>query len=124
MLLEGALNREGSHVPAICESDGSLMESAKINSEFLDQLERIQKEVPALIGEKVKVRQRYGISRSLRRGSRTRAQKMRVDKDIVELINRCSRYESVRGRPSLSMFDHYAEMKQLLDIFVIYSESL
>ena len=124
LLLEGALKREGSHVPAICEADGTLMESSKINSEFLDQLERIQRELPMLIGDKVKVRQRYGISRSLRRGSRTRAQKMRVEKDIVELINRWSRYESVRGRPSLTMFEHYAEMKQLLDIFVIYSESL
>ena len=124
LLLEGLMEREGTYVPAICEPTGELMENRRINNEFLDQLEGIQKEEPDLISHNLKVRQRYGINRSLRRGSRTRAQVKRVDEDIIELINRWSKFEAVRGRPALSMYEHYAEMKQLLDIYVIYSESL
>ena len=124
LLLEGLMEREGTYVPAICEPTGELMENRRINNEFLDQLVGIQKEEPDLISHNLKVRQRYGINRSLRRGSRTRAQVKRVDEDIIELINRWSKFEAVRGRPALSMYEHYAEMKQLLDIYVIYSESL
>ena len=124
LLLEGALEREGTHVPAICEASGELMERRLINNEFMSQLEEIQKEEPELMSSKIKVRQRYSINRSLRRGSRTRAQVKRVDEDIIELINRWSKFEAVRGRPALSMYEHYAEMKQLLEIYVIYSESL
>ena len=123
--MEGALEREGTHVPAICEASGELMERSLINNEFMSQLEEIQKEEPELMSSKIKVRQRYSINRSLRRGSRTRAQVKRVDEDIIELINRWSKFEAVRrGRPALSMYEHYAEMKQLLEIYVIYSESL
>lgn len=124
LFMEGALEREGQHIPAICERDGELMERKLINEEFLAQLEGIQKDKPNMLDKKIKVRQRYGINRSLRRGSRTRAQYKRVDKDIIELINRWSRFEGVRGRPALSMYDHYAEMRQLLNIYVIYSQSL
>ena len=60
----------------------------------------------------------------MRRGSRTRSQYKRVPKDIVELVNRWNKYEVGRGRLALSMYEHYAEMKPLLNIFAIYSEAL
>lgn len=124
LVVEGAMEREGDYVPAICNKDGTLMDSQKMNKELWTQLERIQKENVGMIDKDLKIRKRFGISRSLRRGSRTRAQYMRVDKDIVDLVNRWNKFEVGKGKPALSMFDHYAEMKQLLNIFAIYSEAL
>ena len=122
--LEGAMKREGNFVPGICNPDGSLMSREKLNEEFWKQLERIQKENGNALDKSIKIRQKFGIHRSLRRGSRTRAEYQGVPREIIELVNRWNKFEMSQGRPSLSMYEHYAEMKQLLNIFSIYSASL
>ena len=124
LYVEGALGRKGTYIPAICDKKGRVLGYNIINKEFKEQLVKLQEKGVAGLPADLDVKKRFSINRSLRRGSRTRAQAMRVDKDIVDLINRWSRYDTKGGRPKLTMYDHYAEMTQLLDIYTIYSASL
>lgn len=123
LVSEGGLDREGEHIPAICEETGELMNYGKLNEEFRAQLEGIQAS-KGLIPKDLCVRQKYRINRSIRRGSRTRAQAVGVREDVVQLVNRWSKIEAKGGRPRLTMYEHYAEIEQLLDVYVIYSQSL
>lgn len=123
LVLEGALTRSGEYIPALCEESGELMEYGKINEEFQSQLEGIQAS-KGLIPKDLEVRKKYRINRSIRRGSRTRAQAVGVREDVINLMNRWSKIEVGRGRKKLSMYEHYAEIEQLLNVYVIYSRSL
>lgn len=67
----------------------------------------------------------YGINRSFRRGANTRVAEEGVDKEVRDLINRCSSFEARKGqRPSLSMAHHYLEMRMILKRTLEYSKAL
>eukprot|EP00957_Ditylum_brightwellii_P177654 13531802-Ditylum_brightwellii.AAC.1 len=71
------LKKEGKTDGAVmCEEDGPLLSAANLEDEFHAQLQKIQTSQtshPRLIDTNVDVTEVYGISRSLRRGSNTRA---------------------------------------------------
>lgn len=78
-----------------------------------------------LVDHTCNVFEEYGMSRSFRRGSDSRALAAGVDGDTIDLINRWRKSEQAKGRRAhLKMNAHYADIRLLLERFLIYSQSL
>eukprot|EP00804_Cyclotella_cryptica_P009196 CCRYP_003235-RA/>CCRYP_003235-RA protein AED:0.41 eAED:0.41 QI:0/0/0/1/0/0/2/0/290 len=68
---------------------------------------------------------RYGISRTFRKTSETRARRAGIPKDQVEMVNRWRKVERARGRkPNFDMADHYSDASQLGTLTWRYSYAL
>lgn len=68
---------------------------------------------------------RYGISRTFRKTSETRARWAGIPKEQVETVNRWRKVERARGmRPHFDMADHYADAGQLGPLTWRYSYAL
>ena len=119
LIREGKENDAG---PAFCRIDGSMMRSYELDAEFHKSLRKVRDGRPDLIPEGLDIENVYGTYRSLRRGSNTRATERAVGRDVIELINRWRKFEHKRGgKPSMSMREHYMEIKLILRRILAYS---
>lgn len=111
--------------PLIARSDGGRYRVADMNAFFWDLLEEVQEERPDLYDDNIDVRDRYSLNRSLRRGSDTEAYRLKIDNKAINLMHRWSTIEKAKGaQPRRSMQDHYAEVVDLLPLFLSYSRPL
>jgi hypothetical protein len=93
--------------------------------DILLELDTIQKEGRDIISETVDVFERYGVSRSFRRGSNTHAINQGVSKSDIDHNNRWSVVERANGMaPKLGMQQHYADVLQMLPTLLRYSSAL
>ena len=68
---------------------------------------------------------RYGISRTFRKSSETRARRAGIPKEQVETVNRWKKIERAQGkRPNFAMVDHYANARELSTLTWKYSYAL
>ena len=68
---------------------------------------------------------RYGISRTFRKTSETRARRAGIPKEQVEMVNRWRKIERAGGRkPNFDMADHYSDASQLGTLTWRYSYAL
>jgi hypothetical protein len=84
--------------------------------DILVELDGIQKEEGDVISDTVDVFERYGVSRSFRRGSNTQAINQGVSDADIDHNNRWSRIEKSEGRTpaAVRMQQHYADVLLLL----------
>ena len=120
------LKREGRTTgPAFCKLDGELINLRGLECEFHNQLERIQGEGSSLVEADVKVRERYSIFRSLRRGSTARAIDVKISDTTIDLHNRWRSREARKGqRASTNMRDYYTDLALVLNARLEYSRNL
>ncbi len=110
---------------AFVDVEGTRMKASDLADDFFVLLEQLQVECAGLIGAEVVVRERFGVYRSLRRGSTTHAQNQGVKEADVERNNRWRKVEAAKGKAaSLSMRDHYTEIRQALPSLLRYSSAL
>ena len=65
---------------------------------------------------------RYGISRTFRKSSETRARRAGIPKEQVETVNRWKKLERAQGKkPNFAMVDHYANARELSTLTWKYS---
>ena len=111
--------------PAICDVEGYVIESSKMNQEFREQLAIVQSLRPDLIKPTINVFELYNIRRSLRRGSSSIARRENVPGTIIDLVNRWSVNEYSRGRSrGARMRDYYTEIKLVMHTILPYSAAL
>ena len=68
---------------------------------------------------------RYGISRTFRKTSETRARRAGIPKEQVETVNRWKKIERAKGkRPQFAMVDHYANARELSTLTWKYAYAL
>ena len=68
---------------------------------------------------------RYGISRTFRKTSETRARRAGIPREQVETVNRWKKIERAQGkRPQFAMVDHYANARELSTLTWKYSYAL
>lgn len=96
---------------------------------ILGVIEEIQQsgleEEKDIVDPEAKVFEEYGMTRSFRRGSDSRALAAGVDGDTIDLVNRWRKSEQSKGRKAhLKMNAHYADIRLLLERFLVYSRSL
>ncbi len=111
--------------PAFCHENGDMMTSRDMNLEFLQLMELVKFNHPRLFEGTKDIERDYGVSRSFRRGSNSRAKEEGVEKELREFINRWSSFEGKKGStPSLSMAQHYVEAKLIMKRTLVYSRAL
>jgi hypothetical protein len=116
--------KENDAGPAFCKPDGSMMRSYELDAEFHKALRKVRDARPDLLPEGIDIENVYGTYRSLRRGSNTRATEQGAGKEAIELINRWRKFENKRGgKPSMSMREHYMEIRLILRRILAYSVS-
>jgi hypothetical protein len=93
--------------------------------DIMTELEGIQSRGGDIISQTVEVYERYGVSRSFRRGSNTHAINQGVSESDIDHNNRWSTGEQAKGRaPKLGMQQHYADVLQMLPTLLRYSSAL
>lgn len=115
--------------PVFKDASGNRVNAGYYASEILSVIHDIQKsglhEHKGLVEADCNVFEEFGMPRSFRRGSNTRAMAAGVDGDTIDLINRWRKTESSRGRKAhLRMNAHYADIRLLLERFLVYSRAL
>ena len=111
--------------PAFCGRDGRVVKRSIYEMIILDALVGVQVRRPDLIDAGANVHEEYGINRSFRRGSTTRARNAKVSEPDIDLINRWRKFEEAKGsRPSLNMRDHYSEIRQMVPALLRYPKAL
>ena len=114
-----------SNGPMFRNKLGARAKVKEFEGPIFDGLYRIQRERPDLIDPLVDVGGEYGMSRSHRRGSDSRAMAERIPEDAINLNNRWRKFEKAKGkRPTLKMTEHYADIQLLLPMFLVYSRSM
>ncbi len=124
----GVLKKEGKDLivgPALCDINGFVLDSWKINGEFHRQLEKVRLEHGDLIDRDINVEDRFSIFRSFRRGATTRAKEMKAGDSVITMNNRWRKSQNNSGSiPKLPMSDLYTEIQQALLTRIRFSSSL
>jgi len=111
--------------PAFTSYTGEANVQQTIEMGILDQLHAIQSSRPDLIPSDINVHKEYGISKSFRRGSTSKARAQKEDDRDVDLINRWRTFDQARGRrPRLTMHDHCYDIRLLIPALLHYSQAL
>lgn len=119
-------NRNGY---AFRDENGRKIKTGHYAPDILQHLKNIQDsgkpEHKGLIGADVDVFEEFGLSRSFRRGSDSRAIEMGLDVLTIELINRWRSTEKSKGKAaSFRMIHRYADVRLILGRYLLYSESM
>ena len=111
--------------PVFRKKNGKRGKAKDYELEIFERLERVQKEQPNVLDPSVDITEEFGMSRSFRRGSDSRAIDQEVGTTTINLNNRWRKVESAKGKAAtFQMFEHYADIELLLGAFLKYSRSM
>ena len=111
--------------PAFCDEKGRCVKAKAYQTVFHDLLEEVKFRAPELFTVDSDIREDYGISRSMRRGSATRATEAGASAPLMDLINRWRTVERAEGgEPVFRMREHYSEIRALMTKLLEYSRLL
>jgi hypothetical protein len=111
--------------PLFRDHVGARIKASSLEPVFIDRLERVQSSRPDLIPPSEDVVDEYGIYRSFRRGSTSEATNQGLPPEVIDLNNRWRKFQrSGAARPSLSMRDHYSDIRLTLKQALRYSAVL
>jgi hypothetical protein len=103
-----------THGSAFNEADGAPPSPTEYNAMVRHYFKALQEEPESLMGDKKEELIRYGISRTYRKTSETRARRAGMVKDDVETVNRWRKVERAKGKmPRFDMAEHYSDASQL-----------
>ena len=104
--------------------DGKRMKQADLQVDFFALMDEVQ-DTTKLIDNRIDIREEYGLSRCLRRGSNTHAHNMGVSSTQIELNNRWRKFFYAGGkRPGMGIRDSYIQIKQAMPALLKYSSAL
>jgi hypothetical protein len=119
------LERNNHHGPFFRKHNSEPMKSGDMSNTFYKYLGMVQDYRPDLLPRDVEVEDVYGISRSFRRGSNSRAVDRGVPPEVIDSNNRWRKVEQAGSmQPSLSMREHYMDVQLALNQFLRYSIEL
>ena len=115
--------------PAFCDNEGFVWDSIAINEMLHEALEAIyttQRNLfPLGIQTVGEVRLRYGIYRSFRRASDSRAVSQNVSELDIQVVNRWSKKERSKGQKMAERMElHYADQNLLDECFCRYTSAM
>jgi len=93
--------------------------------QFFHRLSQVQHSNPELLSQDIEVEEEFGISRSFRRGATSEAVNNGVRPDQIDANNRWRKMHQARGsRPTLSMREHYTDVRLTLNHRLMFSRAL
>jgi hypothetical protein len=120
----GNLERTGvTSGPVFRNAKGKRASTAELDVDFHGILMRVQKRWPNLIPDHtVKVKEEYGVYRSLRRGATMEAQNAEIPGDVIEANNRWRKHSRLKGlTPGISMMERYTDAKASVPSLIRFS---
>jgi hypothetical protein len=107
------------------DAHGNKMKTTHFEPSFLDRLNCIKNERPDLMAGVEDVYEEFGILRSLRRGATSETANQGVPPDVIDANNRWQKVmKSGASHPSLSMREHYTDVRMTLDHRLRFSMAL
>jgi len=104
---------------------GTRLKAVEVKPRFFDRLEQVQAKRPDLIPSSDDIPEEYGIYRSFRRGSTSEATNKRLAPDIIDANNWWRKFnKGGASTPSLSMREHYADVRLMRNQSLKYSAFL
>jgi len=92
---------------------------------FHDQLEHVKLTKPHLMTSVDDVSEEYGVSRSFRRGATSEVVNQRPPPEIIDANNRWRKvHQSQASQPTLTMREHYTDVRQTLNLRLQFSRAL
>jgi hypothetical protein len=114
-----------SHGPLFRDPHGARIKAGNMEPKFFDRLEQVQDTRSDLIPPTDEVVEDYGIYRSFRRGSTSEAVNQGLPPEVIDLNNRWRKFQRAgASRPTLSMRDHYSDIRLTLNQALRYSSVL
>jgi hypothetical protein len=115
--------------PAISDANGRVMTISSLNGALYEVLEEVYEAnpecFPLSIKSKEDIYSSYGVYRSFRRASDTKALNEDVRQDDIDLVNRWHQVEKVGGkRPAFNKRHHYAQYELLIEPFLRYTSAM
>ena len=118
-------NKEVTNGPVFRKKNGKRAKQKDYEAEIFDRLERIQNEQPDVLDPSIDVTEEFGLSRSFRRGSDSRAISEDLPETVINLNNRWRKVEAAKGKSArFAMIEHYADINLLLKKFLQYSSAM
>ena len=111
------------------DDQGNRVRTNHYAPDIFERIKNIQNsglpEHKGLVDASVDVAEDFGMARSFRRGSDSRAIDMDLDVTTIELINRWRTTEGAKGKaPKLKMMAKYADIRLVVNRFLKYSENM
>ena len=104
---------------------GQRLKASHFEPAFISRLEHIQETKPELLPASVDVEDEFGVSRSFRRGATSEAVNNGVKPDVINVNNRWRKMNQAgASRPSLSMREHYTDVRLTLKHRLLFSKAL
>jgi len=105
--------------------DGTKMKAKEMEPRFHDRLFCIQREQPRLISPELDAVEEYGVSRSFRRGATSDVTNQGAPPHVIELNGRWRKsYQSGASRPSVTIREHYTDVRLTLNTLLAFSKYL
>jgi hypothetical protein len=108
--------------PLFRTSLGQRIKAGDFDQTFFDRLEQVQTTRPDFIPSSEDTEEEFDIYRSFRRGSTSEATNQGLPPDVIDANNRWRRFnQSGAGCPSLSMREHYTDVRLTFNKSLRYS---
>ena len=107
------------------DGPGTQVKIGTYDAELHSRLAVVKISNPKLFESGINIEEKYGLRRSLRRGSNTEAANRGVPRDVIELNNRWRKFESSKRRhQQQTMRDHYSDILLSIPTFIRFSQAL
>jgi hypothetical protein len=111
--------------PLFRDANAHRVKAFSFEPAFFDRLEQVQAMRPDLIPATDDVVEEYGIYRSFRRGSTSEATNKGLPPEVIDLNNRWRKFHKAgASRPTLTMRDHYSDVRLTINQSLRYSAIL
>jgi hypothetical protein len=111
--------------PLFRDERGQHLKAAYFEPKFHDRLEAVKLAKPHLMSSVEDVVEEYGVSRSFRRGATSEVENQGLPPGVVEANNRWRKINQAgASRPSMSMREHYTDVRQTLNLRLQFSRAL
>jgi hypothetical protein len=104
---------------------GDKLKATHFEPRFHDRLEQVKLTKPQLMSSVEDVVDEYGVSRSFRRGATSEVVNQGLSPEAIDANNRWRRvHQAGASQPSLSMREHYTDVRQTLNLRLQFSRAL
>lgn len=111
--------------PLLRDDMGKRATVRSMDKDFHKLIRRAMARDATLVPEGVNVEEEYSVRRSLRRGSNTEAQNVRIPVSVIERNNRWRKVERAKGKtPSFNMVESYSDARLMAKALSEYSSLL
>ncbi len=111
--------------PLFCDQQGQCLKASHFEPKFHERLEYVKLMKPHLLSSVEDIGEEYGVFRSFRRGATSEVVNQGVAPEVIDADNRWRKiHQAGASRPSMTMREHYTDVRQTLKLCLQFSRAL